>query len=65
MPVIRTLSGVEKNVLITGTFSMGKDRNESTYNGSYNRHVLITGLLITGIYSCLESHRLIGLIGDN
>ena len=29
MPVIRTLSGVEKNVLITGTFSIGKDRNGS------------------------------------
>ena len=49
MPVIRTLSGVEKNVLITGvlitgTFSMGKDRN-----GSHTM-VLITGVLITGIY---------------
>ena len=29
MPVIRTLSGVEKNVLITGAFAMGKDRNGS------------------------------------
>ena len=29
-------------VLITGTLSMGKDRNGShTYNGSYNRYVLI------------------------
>ena len=43
MPVIRTLSGVENNVLITGTFSMGKDRN-----GSHTM-VLITGVLITGV----------------
>ena len=40
MPVLRTLSGEEKNVLITGTFSMGKDRN-----GSHTM-VLITDMFL-------------------
>ena len=39
-PVIRTSSGVEKNVLITGTLSMGKDRNRS------HTMVLITDMFL-------------------
>ena len=37
-------------VLITGTFSMGKDRN-----GSHTM-VLITGVLITGIFCIISKH---------
>ena len=45
--------GSRKDVLITGMFYIGNARTvfqEMVLDGSYNRHVLITGVLISGIH---------------
>ena len=45
--------GSRKDVLITGMFYIGNARTvfqEIPGDGSYNRHVLITGVLISGIH---------------